>query len=106
LDASGVATIAAHTQHHSTLTALKPQALHDEIWGSKADLERLIGHPVEDFAYPYGALNPAVEREVKASGFKIAFSTLPGYYQSQSHIYELRRIKVFDRSTIQNLLGR
>lgn len=96
LDASGIATIGAHTKHHPELAKLKPADQKDEIVGSKATLEGLLHHPVTAFAYPYGSYDDAVLKIVKDIGFHTAFTTLLGSVQMPSTRLELRRIRVLD----------
>ncbi len=99
-DATGLVTIAAHTQHHADLPALSPQRAFEEILGSKADLERILGHRVSYFAYPYGAFSPSVENDVRDAGFRLAFTTIGGDRQSPQSRYLLERERVHDASTI------
>lgn len=57
--------IGAHTRTHPVLTDLDPAALADEIGGSAARIREELGvHPAA-FAYPYGAVNERVAREVR-----------------------------------------
>jgi peptidoglycan/xylan/chitin deacetylase (PgdA/CDA1 family) len=70
------ACIAAHTFTHPVLTRLAPAALEREIVGSAAAIEDLIGRPVHDFAYPYGAAGPR-ERDVARSRYRLAFVAAP-----------------------------
>ena len=46
--------VGSHTRSHFDCGSLDQQALSDEIVGSKVDLERHIGHPVEMFSFPWG----------------------------------------------------
>jgi glycosyltransferase involved in cell wall biosynthesis/peptidoglycan/xylan/chitin deacetylase (PgdA/CDA1 family) len=50
----------AHSRTHAELTTLQPQELEDEVAGSKIDLEKLLGHRVVSFAYPFGFHNHSV----------------------------------------------
>lgn len=104
LDATGLATIAAHSEHHLDLRYLPLKKLRDEIQTSKTDLEKMTGHAILDFAYPSGGFNQTVEREVQAAGFRTAFSTIYGSQQSSSTIFELRRIRVMNGSSIDLLV--
>jgi peptidoglycan/xylan/chitin deacetylase (PgdA/CDA1 family) len=58
LAAAGI-EIGAHTRSHPDLPRLAAQEAEDEIAGSRADLEDLLGRPVEAFAYPFGNLSAA-----------------------------------------------
>ena len=62
----------AHSRTHADLTALSPQALSDEVLGSREDLEAVLGSKVVSFAYPYGFHNRAVDDCVR-NAFDLAF---------------------------------
>lgn len=93
MEADGM-VIGAHTMHHVDLATVSPAVAHDEIVNSKIALERLLGHPVLDFAYPYGAFNAAVAQLVQQAGFREAVTTVRGLQQSLAGRFELRRIEV------------
>jgi len=64
LDADGVRMvaeagleIASHGRTHISLAGIDPAALRDETYGSRTDLDRLLGAPVRGFAYPYGSVD-------------------------------------------------
>ena len=61
---------ASHSSTHPRLTDLPLGQARRELFGSRAVLEQMLGRPVEDFAYPYGACNPTLIREAFASGYR------------------------------------
>jgi peptidoglycan/xylan/chitin deacetylase (PgdA/CDA1 family) len=66
--AAGV-ELGAHTRRHADLGAiLDERQLHDEIAGSKRDLEDIIDRAVRYFAFPYGMRN-----NLSQAGFRTAF---------------------------------
>jgi peptidoglycan/xylan/chitin deacetylase (PgdA/CDA1 family) len=87
-------SIGAHTVHHVPLALTAPATRVAEILGSKLGLETLLGHPVLDFAYPYGSYNPDVEAAVRAAGFRTAMTTVGSIIQPVSDRFALRRIHV------------
>jgi peptidoglycan/xylan/chitin deacetylase (PgdA/CDA1 family) len=93
MDAEGM-VIGSHTVHHVNLAALPVAAEKAEIDGGKAALEKLLGHPVLDFAYPYGGFNAAVVQLVQAAGFRDAVTTMPGRMQTLSQPFVFRRIEM------------
>ncbi len=99
-DATGLITIGAHTQHHMNLTTISTLRAHNEILGSKADLERILNHPITAFAYPFGSYSTPLLREVAADGFHLAFTTVNGDRQSSQIRYQLERSHVRDAPTI------
>ena len=90
MDRDGM-VIGSHTVNHVDLAALSPALQQAEIDGGKATLEQLLGHPVLDFAYPYGDFNATTVALVKAAGFRDAVTTMGGDAQSLSQRYLLRR---------------
>jgi len=50
-------TLGAHTVSHCDLNTRTKAEQQDEIAGSKLQLEKIIGRPVEHFSYPYGSCN-------------------------------------------------
>ena len=68
----GLIEIGAHSQTHPTLTALPPEEARREIAESKNECERLIGGPVQGFAYPHGAHDDATCASVRDLGFRFA----------------------------------
>ncbi|HEY2003714.1 MAG TPA: polysaccharide deacetylase family protein [Candidatus Saccharimonadia bacterium] len=93
LDHSGLITIGGHTLDHSNLAGMSPDKQRHEIADSKAGIEQEIGHPIRDFAYPYGAYNNTTIQLVKEAGYDTAVTTLPGDYQSWDFQYTLRRVR-------------
>ena len=62
--------IGAHTRSHIDLGAVEDeQTLHDEIVGSKHDLETLIDQPVRYFAFPFG-----LPQNMSEAAFRMAFN--------------------------------
>jgi peptidoglycan/xylan/chitin deacetylase (PgdA/CDA1 family) len=49
--------IGSHTVTHPDLTTLSASQMQSEMANSQTTLQNLIGAPVTDFAYPYGAYN-------------------------------------------------
>ena len=68
--AAGV-EIGAHTRTHPRLDALPPDRMAEEVGGSKARLEDILGAAVTTFAYPFGLYDGVREAVVKA-GFAAA----------------------------------
>lgn len=68
--------IGSHTVSHADLTKLPPDEAQREICDSREILLR-SGFDVQSFAYPYGALTPALERTAAACGYNSARSVGP-----------------------------
>ncbi|MEA2391892.1 MAG: hypothetical protein QOK31_2001 [Solirubrobacteraceae bacterium] len=97
--------VGAHTRTHVTLPALAPPALRSEVSGSQSDLQRVLGHPVPWFAYPFGAYDAAVVRAVRGAGFVLAVTTRGGTLQSGDRALTLPRVHVGRSTTVAVILG-
>lgn len=75
LDKHPLVTIGVHTHTHTFLPSLSMRDLWGEIRKSKKELERIVGHSIKYFSYPYGGLNPTVKFMVRLFGFRFAFTT-------------------------------
>jgi peptidoglycan/xylan/chitin deacetylase (PgdA/CDA1 family) len=92
-DAMGF-SIGAHTVDHVALAAQSPTRAAWEIRQSKLTLEGLLGHPVLDFAYPYGSFNAYDEAQAKSDGFETAASTMYGSWHSAGQLFFLSRQRI------------
>ncbi|HEU0050802.1 MAG TPA: polysaccharide deacetylase family protein, partial [Patescibacteria group bacterium] len=72
--------------------------------GSKQDLERLLGHSITAFAYPYGSWSFAIAKEVERAGYTLAFGVRLGSLHTDSSRFQLRRIRVLDGEALVPLL--
>ena len=87
-------TIGAHTVDHVALAAQPYARASWEMSQSKLTLEGLLGHPVLDFAYPYGSFNLYDMALAKSLGFETAASTLQGAIHSAGQLFELSRLRI------------
>jgi peptidoglycan/xylan/chitin deacetylase (PgdA/CDA1 family) len=71
LDRHGV-TIGSHTRRHFNCGVDDRERLVEEIVGSREELERALGHPVEAFAFPKGK-----PQNISATAFSIARQAYP-----------------------------
>lgn len=87
LSKDSLCTIGSHTVSHCKLK-LKGVNLKEEFYSSKNILEKLVGKPVEHFAYPYGtpfAISRRVIEQMRISGlYKSAVSTIPAFINESS----------------------
>lgn len=101
-------TIASHTRHHVNLNETIIDQLDNEITQSRLILERHLGRAIDFFAYPYGAFNAEVIKEVKKAGYKLAFSTLGGFSHTVNDQYTLRRVNIggnYDMAKFSGTVG-
>ena len=87
-------TIGAHTVDHVALAAQPAARAVWEMMQSKLALEELLGHPIVDFAYPYGSFNQYDMAQAKTLGFETAVSTLYGSVHSAGQLFELSRMRI------------
>jgi peptidoglycan/xylan/chitin deacetylase (PgdA/CDA1 family) len=104
MEADGM-VIGSHTVHHVDLAAIPVAAARTEIESGKATLEQLLGHPVLDFAYPYGGFNAAVVQLVQAAGFRDAVTTMSGNVQSVAEPFLLRRTEIGGAPSLATFAG-
>lgn len=84
--------IGSQSSNHLHLTALAPVSLREELRGSKARLEDLLGAPVAGFSYPYGEWDERVRDEVIEAGYKYAVAREPGELSDHYDPFLLPRI--------------
>jgi peptidoglycan/xylan/chitin deacetylase (PgdA/CDA1 family) len=96
LKSSDLIELGAHTVTHLALSGLPEEAQRQEIRQSKADLERLLGTPVLNFAYPYGQYSEGTAALVREEGFVSACSTQAGVLTEHSDLFALPRVKIGD----------
>jgi peptidoglycan/xylan/chitin deacetylase (PgdA/CDA1 family)/glycosyltransferase involved in cell wall biosynthesis len=92
----GLVEIGAHTVSHPALPDLSRERQWQEVQGSKARLEEILGSAVTSFAPPYGAQSADTVAIVREAGFHRACSTVPGPVQPGADCFQLRRVQVDD----------
>ena len=101
LEKGGLLEVGAHTTSHSRLSKLSANAQKLEIFNGKQQLERLIGHPVSSFSYPWGGHSDYNETSIKLvreAGFGCSCSNFPGSVHRWSDPFQLPRFIVRDWS--------
>jgi peptidoglycan/xylan/chitin deacetylase (PgdA/CDA1 family) len=92
LDRAGM-TIAAHTWDHQAVPNYAGDDWRVQLEQPKADLEKLVGHPVRLFAYPFGLWSRAAFPHLAAAGYSAAFQ-LSDKLDRDDPLWTLRRIIV------------
>jgi peptidoglycan/xylan/chitin deacetylase (PgdA/CDA1 family) len=103
LDRAGM-DIGGHTQTHANLTLITAAARSCEIAGARAEMQRVLGHPVYFFAYPFSAYDDTVIRAVRDAGFTMAYTTAPGTQKSTTAPLTMPRIHVGHYQTPSGLV--
>ena len=99
LAAGGLVEIGAHTVTHPALAELPTAAQRSEIEGSKTTLEKILGHTVTSFAYPYGSPRHYTSETtaiVKEAGFGSACSGAAGLVWRGADLFQLPRFSMRD----------
>jgi peptidoglycan/xylan/chitin deacetylase (PgdA/CDA1 family) len=71
LQAGGV-EFGSHTMTHAPLTTISRQHAVEELRGSRAALQRLLGEPVRVLCYPYGKQTAATRALAREAGYEAA----------------------------------
>lgn len=79
MQSSHIWQIESHTVTHPDLRKLKAEKIAQQVTQAKVDLSKLVGAPVNYFAYPYGSYNGKVLRALLHDGYLLAVSTRQGY---------------------------
>jgi peptidoglycan/xylan/chitin deacetylase (PgdA/CDA1 family) len=90
----------SHTRFHPTLTRCDDDECAEELVGSKAEVERLVGRPCEHFAYPYGMYGSREVEILKAAGYKTARTTDVGWNDEGSDPFRLKAFDIEDDSSV------
>jgi peptidoglycan/xylan/chitin deacetylase (PgdA/CDA1 family) len=91
LDHAGM-TIGVHTWDHHRVTTYTGPDWARQLERPKAELEDLVGHRLEMFAYPYGAWNSAVLPHVQQAGYRAAFQLTDQPPDPQQPLLTIRRV--------------
>ena|GEM_PF-5280748 len=82
--------VGSHGMTHRDLTKLTFEELMYECGKSKESLEKLIGKPVNSFAYPYGFFNEKVRKVVMDCGYLNARTFMLGNTDIDDNTFALR----------------
>jgi peptidoglycan/xylan/chitin deacetylase (PgdA/CDA1 family) len=99
LSKGGLIEIGAHTSTHPVLSALPDNYQYEEILQSKLYLEKILGHSIKSFSYPFGTRSDYTQNTVLAvrkAGFSCACSNFSGIVRKSTNIFELPRLLVRD----------
>src|SRR3954447_19077555 len=92
LDRAGM-SIGSHTWDHKDVTTYTPADWRTEVDAPTRDLERLVGHPVRLFAYPFGLYRRAAFPHLRRADFSAAFQ-LAERLDRRNPMWTIRRIIV------------
>jgi len=90
----------SHTQNHVNLHLCDKNTLHQEIAGSRKEIEALLNKKVVSFCYPFGGVNEDIKRIVKEAGYTFGISTNTGPLNFYDDLFQIRRIEVSCRTLL------
>ncbi len=98
MEAAGM-DFGSHTVTHRSLAELNLKDATIELTKSKADLEQIVGKPVDFIAYPCGSYTAETIKIAREAGYIGGFSVNPGFAMFKD-VMTIRRIPIFhyDRS--------
>lgn len=99
LQESGI-TIGCHGLTHIAMPTTDDIQLHAETAIAREILRQAISADVTFFAYPHGAQGARERQAVKSAGFTAAFSTIPGFNNTDADLFALRRIDVYGNDSL------
>ena len=91
LDRAGM-TIGVHTWDHHRVTTYTDLDWATQLDRPKAELEDIVGHRLDLFAYPYGAWNPAALPYVQQAGYRAAFQLTDQPPDPRRPLFTIRRV--------------
>lgn len=95
-------TFGSHTVTHMLLTRASIKNVSEELRNSRCEIERRLGTTVEEFAYPWGAINRWVRESVQQAGYQRAVTVSETYAESGNDRFALPRVFLSDTILAQN----
>jgi peptidoglycan/xylan/chitin deacetylase (PgdA/CDA1 family) len=105
LDAAGM-TVASHTWDHHPVTRYGEKDWATQLAKPREQLEKIVGHTVDLFAYPYGLWNRAALPHVQAAGYRAAFQLTEQPQDIQMPLLTVRRVLTLPTWDASTLLAR
>jgi peptidoglycan/xylan/chitin deacetylase (PgdA/CDA1 family) len=91
--------IGSHTRHHVSLPMETPETVTEELEGSKLELERRLGEPINHFAYPGGQFTNDIVAAVASAGYRYAYTACP-HDVSHHHMLTIERLLLWEGSSV------
>lgn len=98
-------SIGLHTWDHHNVKQYQGQDWQTQVEKPKAQLEKIIGKPVNFFAYPFGLWNQQAIPELKSRGLLAAFQ-LSTARDQEDPIYTIRRIIITGETSGPKLISK
>lgn len=88
-------SIQSHTNHHVELDKLPFDEQLKELQDSKKFLDSLLNQNTDMICYPVGKFNDDTAKAAQASGYKLGFTTKPGYGKLNEGDFSIHRVRIF-----------
>lgn len=95
IDKAGM-EIACHSVTHPMLTKLDPIKAFQEMEQCRMILEKRLGKPITDFAYPYGDYNHDIMTLTKNAGYDTGRTSNKSKYNSLSDLFTINALDAHD----------
>ena len=105
LSKNPLVSIGSHSKTHIPLTDCSKEELKNEISGSKADLEDLLGKEVSMFSYPHGKFNTQI-KEMVAKDYKLAYTSHYDVNEPSQDKLALNRNEIWGSDNLLNFKGK
>ncbi len=93
----------SHSRTHPRLSTLSTDGIRDELAGSKADLEAVLGTPVTQFSIPGGDYDDRVVQIAADTGYTSVLNSVEGYNDEHADVFLLRRFTARSYSDVSML---
>lgn len=93
-------TFGSHTLSHISLSEITNEEAEYQLIKSKEAIEWRLKKPVKYFAHPGGFYNQATSELLKKAGYRAAFTVNFGRVNSDSNVYALKRIPIFESTNV------
>lgn len=88
-------SIQSHTVHHVELNTLPYDEQLKELKDSKEFLDKLLHQNTNMICYPVGRFNDDTIKAAENAGYKLGFTTKPGYGKLDEGSFSIHRVRIF-----------
>jgi peptidoglycan/xylan/chitin deacetylase (PgdA/CDA1 family) len=95
----GGVSFGGHGLEHRLLTDIPADEAETEIRGCFDVMRRSFNGTVPTFSYPNGNWSSGVVAQVKESGYRLAFTTVPGFVSCHDDRFTVKRVNIHETAT-------
>jgi peptidoglycan/xylan/chitin deacetylase (PgdA/CDA1 family) len=93
----------SHTASHHELNSLSFKKQLEELIQSRDAINKMLIKNTDYLCYPVGKYNEDTMRALKAAGYKMAFTTKPGFAKLSDGLYKATRVRMLPGMSMQVL---